>query len=64
MPMAPNLKSHLQYESAARHSQHMSEIQASRGVVNATLRASAVKQYDEPGVAESRAVDKILRLPS
>lgn len=62
--MSPNLKAHVQYESAARHSQHMGEIQASRGVTNATLRASAVKQYDEPGAAESRAIDKVLRLPT
>lgn len=62
--MPPNLKSHIQYESAARHSQHMGEIQASRGVSNAILRFSAAKQYDEPGPAESRAIDKVLRLPT
>ena len=62
--MAPNLLDHIKYESAAGHSQHMREIQASRGVTNATLRASAVKQYDEPGAAESRAIDKVLRLPT
>ena len=61
--MAPNLLDHLKYESSAGHSQHMREIQASRGVLNATLRASSVKQYDELGPTESRAVDKVLRLP-
>lgn len=60
----PNIKTALQTESIAAHSQHMQEIKASRGVTNAIARASSVKQFDEPGPAASRAIDKVLRLPT
>lgn len=62
--LPPNLKAVIQAEDAAAHTRHLGEIKASRGVVNAIVRFSAAKQFDELGPAESRAVDKALRLPT
>lgn len=59
----PNIKAQIQTEGAGAHSQHMLELKASRGVSNAIVRYSAAKQFDEPGAAEARAIDKVLNLP-
>lgn len=58
-----NVRQTIYYESLSAHTQHMSELKATRGVTNGALRASAVKQYDEPGVIESMGVRKVLDLP-
>lgn len=63
MALGPNLKALIEAESASGHSQQMLECRGSRGVANALVRFSAAKQYDEPGPAQARAIDKILRLP-
>ena len=58
-----NARTLLHAESAASHTQHMTEIRANAAVTTNIVRASAAKQFDEPGPAEARAIDKVLRLP-
>ncbi len=61
--LADNIRQTIYYESLGAHSQHMAELKGTRGVTNATLRATATKQYDEPGAIESMATRKVLELP-
>lgn len=64
MAIPTNVKTALQTEQIAAHTQHMTEIKATRAVTNGVVRTSAARQFDEPGPAEARAVDKVLRLPT
>ena len=61
--LAPNIRQSLYYESLSGHTQHMAELKGTRGVTNATMRATATKNYDEPGAIEAMAVRKVLDLP-
>lgn len=63
MSLSPNVKSIIDAESAAAHTQQMLEVRGSRSVSNAIVRFSAAKQYDEPSPSAARSIDKVLRLP-
>lgn len=58
-----NARTIINAESSASFSQHMTEIRGNHSTTSHVVRASAANQYDEPGPAEARAVDKVLRLP-
>jgi len=58
-----NSRTVLNAESAAAFTQHMAEIRGNHSTTSHVVRASAAKQFDEPGPAESRAIDKVLSLP-
>ena len=59
-----NIKAILHAESSAAHTQHMTSLKANKAISNFIVRASAAKQYDEPGPAQARSIDKILRMPT
>lgn len=63
MSLPDNVRTIIETESAAAHTQQMLECRGSRSVSNALVRFSAAKQYDEPSPAQARSIDKILRLP-
>ena len=56
-----NIMAVLHAESAGAHSQHMTEIKANKAHTNNLVRSSAAKQFDEPGPAQAKAVEKVLR---
>mgnify|MGYP003323526347 CR=1 FL=1 len=64
MSLPDNVLAIIKAESASSHSQHMTEAKSNIANANNILRHSAVRQVDEPGPAQARAVDKILRLPN
>jgi len=63
MSLPPNVKSLIDTESAAGHTQLMLEARGSRQISNGIVRFSAAKQFDEPSPASARSIDKVLRLP-
>ena len=58
-----NTRTVLNTESAAAFTHHMVEIRGNHSTTSHVVRASAANQFDEPGPAEARAIDKVLRLP-
>ena len=61
MSIGPNALSVLHTESASAHTQHMAGIRANKAITNHVVRASAAKQFDEPGPAQSKAIETVLR---
>ena len=59
-----NILASLRSESAAAHTQHMTEIKSNIANSNNIVRHSMARQVDEPSPQQARAIDKILRLPT
>lgn len=64
MPIPPNVLAVIESESAMAHTRRMDNIQTTRSVANGVINGSAAKQFDEVSPEASRAIDKILRLPT
>jgi hypothetical protein len=63
MSLPHNVKTLIKAQAHLAHQKHNGSVRSGIGHANRTLRAVAIKAADEPGAAESRAVDKVLRLP-
>ena len=61
--LPPRLKTILESESHGAHTQHMTEVKTNIAHANNVLRVQTIKQQDELGPEESRAVAKVLALP-
>ena len=58
-----NVKTLIKTSANFSHQKHINTVRAGIGHINRVLRSVAVKAADEPGAAESRAIDKVLLLP-
>lgn len=58
-----NVKTKIQAASHSAHQVHMADVKANVASSNNIIRHSAARQIDEPGPAQARAIDKILRTP-
>ncbi len=63
MSLPANVKAHLKAESVSAQTLLMTEIKGNISNSNNIGRLATIKKFDELGTAESRAVDKVLRLP-
>lgn len=62
--LTPNVKAHIHAKSAHVHSMLMKEATGNQQNTNNLVRIAMMKSLDEFDAAESRAIDKVLQLPT